>query len=75
MIDDTENIPSPCIRNCCLDKQDVCLGCFRTLREICDWSKAGNEQRREILVNAKHRRLQRTHLAQSSEIDLKLNGF
>jgi uncharacterized protein len=25
---------SPCIRNCCLDAAEVCLGCGRHLQEI-----------------------------------------
>ncbi|WP_156302871.1 DUF1289 domain-containing protein, partial [Methylogaea oryzae] len=24
----------PCVRNCCLDSTDICLGCFRALAEI-----------------------------------------
>ncbi|WP_239649575.1 DUF1289 domain-containing protein [Methylocucumis oryzae] len=23
-------IDSPCVRNCCLNNDDVCLGCFRS---------------------------------------------
>ena len=41
--------PSPCVRNCCLDEDDVCLGCHRTIAEICSWSAASEEQKREIL--------------------------
>ncbi|MGV2873061.1 DUF1289 domain-containing protein [Colwellia sp. E150_009] len=26
-----DKIPSPCVRNCCLDKNDVCLGCYTNL--------------------------------------------
>ncbi|MDN3685302.1 DUF1289 domain-containing protein [Vibrio sinaloensis] len=26
--------PNPCVRNCCLNERDICLGCGRTLQEI-----------------------------------------
>ncbi|MGI1945785.1 DUF1289 domain-containing protein [Shewanella glacialipiscicola] len=28
---------NPCIGRCCLDQQDICLGCFRHLDEILAW--------------------------------------
>lgn len=59
-------IPSPCVRNCCLNEQEICLGCFRSLREICDWSLASNEQRQQILANAEQRRLSMHHSASFS---------
>jgi len=43
------SIPSPCVRNCCLDENDICRGCYRSLTEICGWSKANYEERRSIL--------------------------
>jgi hypothetical protein len=43
---------SPCVRNCCLDEQQVCLGCGRTLQEILDWHAADAEQRLGILERA-----------------------
>jgi predicted Fe-S protein YdhL (DUF1289 family) len=46
----------PCVRNCCLNDQDICLGCFRSLDEIKFWNKAVNKERIAILENAKHRR-------------------
>ncbi|NOU13494.1 MAG: DUF1289 domain-containing protein [Methylococcaceae bacterium] len=46
------SVESPCIRNCCLDEDDVCLGCFRTLEEIKCWSIIDHSAKREILENA-----------------------
>ena len=43
-------IESPCVRNCCLDENDICLGCFRSISEICGWAAATNEERKEILA-------------------------
>jgi predicted Fe-S protein YdhL (DUF1289 family) len=54
---DTDNTAqSPCIRNCCLDDDLICLGCFRSLEEIKDWGVVDNQRRRIILQNAKQRR-------------------
>ena len=49
-------VPSPCIGNCCLDDELVCLGCFRSLDEIKDWSLVDNAARRGILQNAAQRK-------------------
>lgn len=56
---DNAEIPSPCVRNCCLNDDDVCLGCFRSLAEICAWSQADDTARRQILQNIEQRRLRR----------------
>ncbi|WP_250654932.1 DUF1289 domain-containing protein [Alkalimarinus coralli] len=47
---------NPCVRNCCLDEQDICLGCFRSLDEILAWRKLTEEQRRAVMLEAKKRR-------------------
>jgi len=49
-------IQSPCVRNCCLDRQDVCLGCGRTVDEIIIWGDATNQLKTEILIKAKGRK-------------------
>lgn len=42
-------ILSPCCRQCCLNQQDICLGCARTLQEILDWSSMDDSERNRIL--------------------------
>ena len=49
-------IASPCVDNCCLNEEDVCLGCFRSLDEILGWRAVNNEQRQEFLALAIHRK-------------------
>jgi uncharacterized protein len=49
-------VPSPCVRNCCLDDDLTCLGCFRSLDEIKEWGIADNHRRHIVLQNAKQRR-------------------
>jgi uncharacterized protein len=48
---------SPCVRNCCLDDDLICVGCFRSLEEIKEWGVVDNYRRRVILQNAKQRRV------------------
>jgi predicted Fe-S protein YdhL (DUF1289 family) len=58
LTDDTAALvdpPSPCVRNCCLDDQDVCLGCDRTLQEICAWHTASAAEKTEILIRCRAR--------------------
>lgn len=57
--DSNLRVPSPCVRNCCLDQDDVCLGCFRTLQEITAWSSSDPDAQRKIIANAEQRRRER----------------
>ncbi len=50
-------VQSPCIRNCCLNNEDVCLGCFRLLDEITSWMEADDAERSLILQKAKDRKV------------------
>lgn len=52
-------IPSPCVRNCCLDKQDICLGCGRSIEEIMCWSDADDKEKLQILKGSKKRLIER----------------
>lgn len=53
---ESSRIASPCVRNCCLNEDDVCLGCFRSLAEILQWSEADDALRQRFLCNAAQRR-------------------
>ncbi|MDD2760646.1 MAG: DUF1289 domain-containing protein [Methylomonas sp.] len=63
-----DSIPSPCIRNCCLNDNNICQGCFRSLDEICGWSQANTETRQRILVNVEQRRLLNANNAGTGKI-------
>lgn len=52
----TNSTANPCVRNCCLDEQDVCLGCGRTLSEITGWSRLSEQERRKVLEASAARR-------------------
>lgn len=49
-------IKSPCIRHCCLDVDDVCVGCYRTITEIMDWQKSTQTEKLDILANCSIRK-------------------
>ena len=50
-----ETISSPCVRKCCLDEADVCVGCGRNIDEICNWTKFSEQQRLALIDVAKKR--------------------
>ena len=56
MADPVPGIPSPCRRECTLDNDDVCLGCGRTLTEICAWSTLDEAGKAQVVENATRRR-------------------
>jgi predicted Fe-S protein YdhL (DUF1289 family) len=47
---------SPCVRNCCLDGNDVCVGCYRHLSEIVGWRDKSESQKKAILVCCEQRK-------------------
>lgn len=59
-------ILSPCVRNCCLNQEDVCLGCYRTLEEILRWSKVSEQERGNIMLDAQQRKARYRNLEFSS---------
>jgi len=56
MEEDERMVQFPCTRNCCLNDDDTCLGCFRSLAEITVWSETDDQQRRVIMQHARQRR-------------------
>ena len=49
--------PSPCIGICRIDPSyGCCVGCYRTLDEICDWLTLDDKFRDEVLRRCQQRR-------------------
>jgi len=46
---DNRDVKSPCRGICTLDDKGKCIGCFRKLDEIANWSIYSNEEKRIIL--------------------------
>jgi len=47
----------PCVRRCCLDDTEVCLGCYRSLAEILSWRTWTAAERAIALDEAIDRRV------------------
>lgn len=50
-------IKSPCVSICCLDDDDICLGCYRSCDEICQWGSMDNEARKEVMKKVAEREI------------------
>ena len=50
---------NPCVRNCCLDDKNICMGCGRSLTEILEWHHADYSRQQQINIAAKNRLAQR----------------
>ncbi len=48
-------LASPCVRNCCLDEDNVCMGCGRSLQEIVRWGTAGDADKAAIIALSRER--------------------
>jgi predicted Fe-S protein YdhL (DUF1289 family) len=53
-----DEVKSPCIKKCSLDRNKICPACFRSIDEIVAWSDADDSLRRKILEAVKRRRAQ-----------------
>ncbi|WP_448215782.1 DUF1289 domain-containing protein [Endozoicomonas sp. 2B-B] len=54
-------VESPCIRQCALNEDQVCTGCFRSRAEIAQWSRANQDEQKEIVFNAQKRSEAQNH--------------
>lgn len=51
------SIASPCVNLCRMDVENIlCVGCFRTLDEIVQWSRADDCRKQAILAAVEKRR-------------------
>ena len=49
-------IKSPCKSICKYDKNRICMGCYRTTKEIVGWIKMTDEEKLVVLDNINMRR-------------------
>lgn len=47
---------SPCVRNCCLNADDVCVGCYREISEIIGWRDKSEDQKKQIMARCNQRK-------------------
>lgn len=48
---------SPCVSICKLDKDRICIGCFRSIKEIRDWYDVDDEGKKKILESVAQRKV------------------
>jgi predicted Fe-S protein YdhL (DUF1289 family) len=51
----SDPLSSPCVRNCCLDEDNICMGCGRSLEEIVQWGTASDADKSAILARSRER--------------------
>ncbi|MFB0981916.1 MAG: DUF1289 domain-containing protein [Alteromonadaceae bacterium] len=49
-------IASPCVRNCCLNTDDICIGCFRHINEILAWKNYKTDEKKVVITTCIERR-------------------
>ena len=55
MNNSTTNIESPCSRNCCLNQENICLGCFRHIDEIIAWQGFSEQDKKQTMLVCQQR--------------------
>ncbi len=61
------DINKPCIKQCSLNEEEICLGCFRTFNDMRLWNKASSEEKREMMKIAERRKIEHTIRSVSSK--------
>ena len=54
--ENTIEVSSPCVRNCCLNAEDICIGCFRHINEILAWTNYKTDEKRVVVNTCIQRR-------------------
>lgn len=52
----SNKIKSPCIQVCKYDKDDICMGCHRSMEEITGWLFMSDEKKLDILRKVEERK-------------------
>ncbi|WP_293751424.1 DUF1289 domain-containing protein [uncultured Paraglaciecola sp.] len=55
LVDDPNEVSSPCVSICALNENDVCVGCYRTGDEVTRWWGMSNTQKLATIELAKER--------------------
>ena len=45
----SKTVASACVRNCCLNENDICIGCHHSLYEIKLWMSSTEDEKQEII--------------------------
>jgi predicted Fe-S protein YdhL (DUF1289 family) len=47
------NVITPCVGQCALNADDICMGCYRTSSEISDWTNKSEDEKIDIVIRCK----------------------
>lgn len=47
------NLITPCVSQCKLDENDICIGCYRSQSEITDWLNKSEDEKIDIVIRCK----------------------
>jgi predicted Fe-S protein YdhL (DUF1289 family) len=50
------HVTSPCNNICQLNDNKVCIGCFRTINEIANWTKYTDREKKNIIEQIEKRK-------------------
>lgn len=56
------NVKSPCNNICQLNENKICIGCYRSIDEIANWTKFTHEQKLIIIGLLRNRACQKQEL-------------
>ena len=48
-------IPSPCVSICSMNEEDLCIGCYRTAKEIREWLLMEDDERIDVIEKSAER--------------------
>jgi hypothetical protein len=51
-----DRVQSPCIENCRLNDEKICMGCYRSIVEITQWQQMNDRMRQDVLHRVETRR-------------------
>ena len=55
VVEDPNEVASPCVSICALNENDVCVGCYRTSDELTRWWGMNNTEKLATVERAKER--------------------
>ncbi|MDX2463080.1 MAG: DUF1289 domain-containing protein [Porticoccus sp.] len=48
-------VPSPCVSICSMNEEELCIGCYRTAKEIREWLLMEDDERMDVISKSAER--------------------
>ncbi len=52
-IGNSTKVITPCVGQCDLDENNICMGCYRSSPEIADWMNKSEDEKIDIVIRCK----------------------